>query len=622
MRAMGILIGAAMAVLAPPGAPALPQERPAFSSAVELVQIDAVVLDHQGKPVAGLRAEDFQIEEDGHRRPIVSFQPVVVDIARRLGTVAEPEAVSYSVAASPDAGRYYLIYFDDVHMSMVNAQQARAGLKTFLEKDIRDGDWVTLVAPAAHVWWTARTPWEHRQLPALLPRLEGQFVQRHPRPIGDSDYGVMREVEFGGAPSQAAYGPNSFYGGNPGLDAQGAYVVTKRRLHVTLGTLRSAVESLLAFRGRKSLILYSGGFVRSPSMAEEYDRVIDAARRANVTIDFIDVHGLNIGGSRLETEAAGSGLIAAETGGRSVAVNDLEEPVRQAIDESSAYYLLGFEPGPGRKDERRVRVRVARRGLEVRARTRYFLSARAPSDDESPNLRSLRSAFDSTDLPIRVGAFFGAPGKEGIETTLAVDAEPPAHVAGRLNLTVELRARDATKTLEAESGISLASGAAVIRATLAPGVWQARVVVRDPESGNVGSALHTFDVPAASGLRISTPVVTDALEADGSPRIELEPTFTSAATLHCRFEVFGAVSDTGTGSPKVTESHAIESDSRTLREGTPTERAANGQGRILGAYDLPLSGLAAGAYVLLERVTDDLAGTHLSGRTAFTIVPQ
>ena len=33
---------------------------------------------------------------------------------------------------------------------------------------------------------------------------------------------------------------------------------------------------------------------------------------------------------------------------------------------------------------------------------------------------------------------------------------------------------------------------------LLPGVWQARVVVTDAETGAVGSALHTFEVPAVS----------------------------------------------------------------------------------------------------------------------------
>lgn len=35
---------------------------------------------------------------------------------------------------------------------------------------------------------------------------------------------------------------------------------------------------------------------------------------------------------------------------------------------------------------------------------------------------------------------------------------------------------------------------------LAPGVWQARVVLTDQETGEVGSALHTFEVERTPGL--------------------------------------------------------------------------------------------------------------------------
>ncbi len=41
---------------------------------------------------------------------------------------------------------------------------------------------------------------------------------------------------------------------------------------------------------------------------------------------------------------------------------------------------------------------------------------------------------------------------------------------------------------------------AVIRElSLGPGLWQARVVVQDVDTGEVGSLHHTFDVPSPSG---------------------------------------------------------------------------------------------------------------------------
>ena len=46
--------------------------------------------------------------------------------------------------------------------------------------------------------------------------------------------------------------------------------------------------------------------------------------------------------------------------------------------------------------------------------------------------------------------------------------------------------------------VSASAGAQDVRRELrlAPGVWQARVVVTDTTTGSIGSALHTFEVRA------------------------------------------------------------------------------------------------------------------------------
>jgi hypothetical protein len=46
---------------------------PAFHASVNLVQVDAVVTDSKGQHVSGLKAEDFEILEDGKPQKIASF---------------------------------------------------------------------------------------------------------------------------------------------------------------------------------------------------------------------------------------------------------------------------------------------------------------------------------------------------------------------------------------------------------------------------------------------------------------------------------------------------------------------------------------------------------------------
>jgi hypothetical protein len=53
-----------------------------------LVQIDAVVTK-KGKPIKDLKAEDFEIFEDGRRQEITSFA-YVSNVANNAGTSAQP----------------------------------------------------------------------------------------------------------------------------------------------------------------------------------------------------------------------------------------------------------------------------------------------------------------------------------------------------------------------------------------------------------------------------------------------------------------------------------------------------------------------------------------------------
>ena len=53
-------------------------------------------------------------------------------------------------------------------------ERVRTSLRRFLETDVREGDWVTVVAPEQQLWWTARNAWEYRQLAGVVGRLVGQ----------------------------------------------------------------------------------------------------------------------------------------------------------------------------------------------------------------------------------------------------------------------------------------------------------------------------------------------------------------------------------------------------------------------------------------------------------------
>ena len=93
------------------------------------------------------------------------------------------------------------------------------------------------------------------------------------------------------------------------------YKVMKRNIRSTTNALVDAIDALEGVPGRKSLILYSEGFVRSPGLGH-YDRGVNAARRAYVAIYFVDPRGLRSGLGGADGSPAGKNpLTDLETSG-------------------------------------------------------------------------------------------------------------------------------------------------------------------------------------------------------------------------------------------------------------------------------------------------------------------
>ena len=132
-----------------------------FAAGVEVVRLDVIVLDREGRPVTDLTAADFQVEEDEREQAITSFERVRVE-AGPPPAVLEPPRTSVNRARAPDEGRCFFLFVDDVHLTPPVAENVRAALRRFLDQEVREGDWVTLMAPDKQLWWTARTGWEIR----------------------------------------------------------------------------------------------------------------------------------------------------------------------------------------------------------------------------------------------------------------------------------------------------------------------------------------------------------------------------------------------------------------------------------------------------------------------------
>ena len=444
----------------PQQTPPPPGEAPAFPSKVELVTVDAVVVDAKGRAVPGFTQADFTVLENGVPQSISSFEAVQLP----AGAAAPPTAhrLPYSTNQSPEArqGRTFVLVFDDIHLSAAQAQRAKAAMAEFLRTGARPGDRVSLIATGGGAWWSARMPEGRDTLVAILKRLDGRYVP-DPSPDRITDwealrimayddaevaYTVQRRFDSYGAVGRDRTGDRQYADSRGTTSAVGiidfyvrsraqeAYLKALSRRRITMSVMARALRSLAESRGRKAMILVSQGFVFEPDFAEMKD-LVEASLRVNVPVYFIDTRGLQAlpdfmtaevkaGFDAQDTvavladitrEAEGSEAIALDTGGFVIKnTNDLESGILRVSNESQAYYLLGYAPSDASRDGkyRRIEVRLnaaKAKGLKVRARRGYFApkdGAPAAKPATDPTIaRALDSPFERREVPLRVAAW-------------------------------------------------------------------------------------------------------------------------------------------------------------------------------------------------------------------------
>ena len=420
--------GAAAAQAAPPAA--APQA--AFPAQVELVTVDVVVVNRKGEAASGFTRDDFLVAENGRRQTITSFEAVTVaGPGPRPGPATPPPPSSYSAnVAKPHLGRTFVVLFDDIHLTSTQAFRAKATVSAFLDKGVADGDTVVLVSAAGSAWWTVRMPEGREQLLAVVKRLDGRYVpDSSPDRLTEYEamrievyqdqetawkvmrrfdsYGVMGQQtdERGAAPADARA---TEYGMIPFVVRQRAeemYRLGTNRTKITLDVMERAIRSLAGIRGRKAMILVSQGFIYDIQL-DEMKNVVDASRRINVPVYFVDTRGLvalpdaftAAFGRPLESQdvvavladitrdAEGSEAIALDTGGFVIKnSNDLAGGMARVSSESRTYYLLGYTPTDLTHDGkfRRIEVsltpaaRARAKDLQVRARRGYYARSSA-----------------------------------------------------------------------------------------------------------------------------------------------------------------------------------------------------------------------------------------------------
>jgi hypothetical protein len=150
---------------------------------------------------------------------------------------------------------------------------------------------------------------------------------------------------------------------------------------------------------------------------------------------------------------------------------------------------------------------------------------------------------------------------------------------------------------------------------LPPGSYRAKLVARDRRTGQVGTVTHEFDVPSPGQWRVSTPVLSAAMDRgeDGQGRPRAVPsarrTYAPGEALYCEFQVFGAAADPATGQPRVASGHALQNgEGATLFVAEPTPIRPSSEGSVSRLIGLTTEGLPPGDYALTLFFQDQVSG--------------
>jgi VWFA-related protein len=399
------------------------QEPPVFPAAVEQVLVDALVVDGRGRPVTSLLREDFVLAEDGLPQAIASFEPpVVADPGARKGGAREPAA----------AGAVLAVVFDDLGLTHAQGARARAAVLAFSRS--RDAAGLVLLATTSgRERWPRQDGEEPASLAEVVGRLSGLARPAASAPMTDTEACLVHVAHDGPtlerlkARYRAAVGVGEALRSGSGplvqAEAAGTCLRAMTHAHLALAELGRATDALSSRQGRRSAVLVSGGLLRVDALPE-LRRLLEASRRASVTLHFVDASALEgarsfVGGpestfgpadearaaasSAAEPFAAAEGgrdadraatagavHVAEETGGLVVSrTNALAAGIARVAADSRARYVLGYVPTRPAADDRyrTITVRLApghdsrRRAWTVRARRGYFpaAAARPPS---------------------------------------------------------------------------------------------------------------------------------------------------------------------------------------------------------------------------------------------------
>ena len=647
----------------------------------ELVLTNVIARDAKtGEVVKGLKQSDFKIYENGKEQQIDTFDFQSVDMATPLneatvsGLAAGPTGSKAVAVATPEELRNHrliVMFFDLSSMQPEDLDRSVEAAQAFLKDKMQPADLVALVSLGDTL------------------NVDQDFTADKNALI--NEVGVYNGTQGQGFAQGADANGNQVEDTTAYTPDEGEYndLNTDRELFA----LRAVAQSLAKINEKKSLLYFSGGISRDGIENQASLRsAINAAVRSDLAIYSVDVRGLqavgplgdaSTGSLRGSSGYNGAALsnnmnqnfatqevmatLSSDTGGKAFFdSNDFAPAFAQVQKDTSAYYAIGFHSSNPARDGkyRKLTVKIDRPGIKLDYRPGYYAPAdfkhSGKQDREQELQDQLASDLPATDIAVYMDAMYfrldanrfympvslvvpgsqipfvqgGDKDKATLDIIGAVldDAKRPVgrvRDTVKLNLDPSLQARQ--KNIQYTTSFNLP-----------PGKYEIKFVVRENQTGQMGSFIADFTLPdfKKSPLKLSSIVLAsqrepskkdDPLVRNGQEYVpNISHVFRQDQHMYLLYEIYDPAQEKSAGNtPKGTKPGVSVLSSLELIQGsakvyeTPIVQAKSvnveGRGAVSVELDVPLSGLKPGSYICQLNVIDDAAGSFAFPRFAVLV---
>ena len=375
-------------------------QKPTFTSGVELVMVDAQVVDRKGEPIAGLTARQFQVTIDGKRRNVVSSEFIESATGQPKGETPPPPAGG-SPRAALTPGNIYVLAVDQGSFRPVNAPSVMEAVREFL-KHLHANDYVGLVSfpsPGVRIAPTRERSVIREAIPKLVGFSQLKPLRQFQFSLADAIDGAAKDADVLSRLAQRNCGADLMCA--RALEGELIEVVSMLELQAarSFHGLREVVAAVSGLPGRKTLVVLSAGiptgdrsggrlYMRNDATQAGKDAAAagvllytlqlspgwldafspDAPSAAQTAMREASVYGK---GLDIFNGTAGGTFFEVTTGA--------ETAITRMVRETSAYYLLGVEPQDSDRDGKphRIQVKVDARNSNVRSRASVVIPKKA-----------------------------------------------------------------------------------------------------------------------------------------------------------------------------------------------------------------------------------------------------